>query len=240
MPGRKARTWHLSVAAVLCLAALVVGGAATALASAPAGPSAASAGSGAQPQTLSGACTFSGPITPTPPITVVPKPGSHFSYAGTGSCQGTFDGAALAATPITLTFTNVSTAFDTCEFGPDYNLGGTLAITVGTTTAHFAVTIDLTRLALAGPFTVTTAGGGRGSGTATFTPAGSTATAITQCVGTGIAHATLAGSFTTTAALQGTLIPAPPAAGTKKHKKHTKSKKHRAGRHRRRPAKHEK
>src|SRR5437763_10965235 len=66
--------------------------------------------------TFSGACEFAGPIAPTPPITVVPQTGAHFSYRGSGTCKGTIAG------PITVTFTDVSTVFDTCELGPDLDL----------------------------------------------------------------------------------------------------------------------
>jgi hypothetical protein len=162
----------------------------------------------AQTSTLSGSCSFSGPITPNPPITVVPKPGAHFSYAGKGTCNGSFDDAPVAAEPIALRFTNVQTAFDTCELGPDFNLLGTLAVQSGGTTTDFPVTINLLRLALFGPFTLTTPGGGRAAGTAQFTPANATA-AILQCSSTGIATATLAGSFTTSAPLVGAVVTPP-------------------------------
>jgi hypothetical protein len=102
----------------------------------------------------------------------------------------------------------VQTAFDTCELGPDFNLHGTLAVQSGGTTTDFPVTINLLRLALFGPFTLTTPGGGRAAGTAQFTPA-KAATAILQCGSTGIATATLAGSFTTSAPLVGAVVTPP-------------------------------
>ena len=71
---------------------------------------------------FSGSCHFSGPISPVPPITILPRPGAHFSYHGTGTCN--------TGQAITVTFTNVATLFDTCELGPDFNLHG--AMTIGT------------------------------------------------------------------------------------------------------------
>ncbi len=162
------------------------------------------AGANPTPGTFSGSCNFSGPIKPDPPITVIPKSGSKFSYAGTGTCTGTLDGAAVTTAPDSVTFMNVSTAFDTCEFGPDFNLAGQLTIVTASTEVNFAVVISLARLAVAGPFSVTTTGGGEGLGTATFTPP-STAGALQQCAGSGISTATLAGSFNTTAPLVGTV-----------------------------------
>ena len=159
----------------------------------------------AQTATLSGSCSFSGPISPKPPITVVPKPGAHFSYAGKGACSGSFDGQAVNGAPITLTFTNVQTAFDTCELGPDFNLHGTLAVASGGITADFPVTINLLRLALFGPFTVTTPDGGRAAGTAQFSPANA-AGAIVLCGSTGVATATLSGTFKTSAPLVGAVV----------------------------------
>ena len=166
------------------------------------------AASAQTPPTLSGSCSFSGPISPNPPITVVPKPGAHFSYAGKGTCNGSFDGQAVNGVPITLTFTNVETAFDTCELGPDFNLHGTLAVASRGTTADFPVTISLLRLALFGPFTLTTPGGGRATGTAQFSPANA-AGAILQCGSTGVATATLSGSFKTSAPLVGVVVTPP-------------------------------
>jgi hypothetical protein len=167
----------------------------------------------ATPGTFSGSCQFSGPIVPSPPITVVPKSGSRFSYAGTGTCTGTLDGTAVTAAPDTVTFTNDSTLFDTCEFGPDVGLAGQLVIGAAADRAQFAVTINLARLALAGPFELATTGGGAGIGTATFTPPSSTG-AVTQCAATGIGTATLGGNFTTTAQLVGAADPATAAATT--------------------------
>jgi hypothetical protein len=149
-----------------------------------------------------GSCAFSGPITPNPPITFVPKPGAHFSYAGKGTCTGTLAGAPVQKLPITVTFTNVATAFDTCELGPDFNLPGTLAVQAGGQMTDFPITINLARLALFGPFTLTTPGGGRAAGTAQFVPANAVG-ALVQCASSGIATATLSGSFTTSAPLVG-------------------------------------
>jgi hypothetical protein len=162
---------------------------------------------GATTHSLSGSCKFSGPITPNPPITIVPKPGAHFSYAGKGTCDGSFGGAAVKALPFTMTFTNVATAFDTCELGPDFNLHGTLSVRSGGQETDFPITIDLARLALIGPFTLTTSGGGNAAGIAQFVPANA-AGAIQQCAGAGVASATLSGSFKTSAALVGTVAPA--------------------------------
>jgi hypothetical protein len=119
-----------------------------------------------------------------PPITIVPSPGPHFDYSGTGVC---------GAQPATLSFVNVSTLFDTCELGPDLPLTGTM--TIGSD--RYTVTVDLARVAVAGPFLITTGGGGLGVGVATFTPAGDQLAAIEACAGAGIANASLSANFTT-------------------------------------------
>jgi hypothetical protein len=134
--------------------------------------------------TFSGSCQFSGTITPMPPITVVPRPGPHFDYSGTGACGGQ---------PATLSFADVSTLFDTCELGPDLPLTGTMTIGAD----RYTVTVDLLRVALAGPFLITTGGGGLGVGVATFTPPGNELDAVEACAGAGIATATLAANFST-------------------------------------------
>jgi hypothetical protein len=170
--------------------------------------------------TLSGSCQISGPIHPQPPITVIPVPGSHFSFLGTGTCSGMLDGAAITNAPATITFDNVSTLFDTCELGPDVNLPGVL--TVGTD--KFPFTLYLARAALAGPFLLTTSGNGLAVGVATFTPPNAT-TAIQDCAGAGIATATLAANFNTVTTLVGTVPQTP--GGSRHHKRH--HKKHRRG-----------
>lgn len=198
------------------------------LVAAPA-PASAAAGS----QTLSGSCQFSGPIQPNPPITAVPKPGAHFSYRGTGTCSGTLDGTQTNAAPTTVTFTNVATAFDTCELGPDFNLPGTMTVRSGQVTAEFAITINLARLALAGPFALTTPGGGEGLGTAQFTPPNE-AQAIQQCAGAGIGVATLSASFTTVSPLIGTEAPTAAAQRARMSVRWSKARHHRAVRRRHR------
>jgi hypothetical protein len=155
-------------------------------------------GASAATATLSGNCQFSGPITPQPPITLVPKTGSHFSYHATGSCSGTLDGAAVTSAPVTVAFDNVSTLFDTCELGPDFNLHGTLK--AGSDT--FGIVINLPRIALVGPFLLTTNGGGLAIGGATFSPPDALA-ALQQCAGSGVSTATLAANFSTLSALVG-------------------------------------
>jgi hypothetical protein len=157
---------------------------------------------------FSGSCKFSGPISPNPPITVVPKPGAHFSYNGTGTCSGTLGGTLVNSTPDVVTFTNVATVFDTCEFGPDFDLPGRMVVGAGSRRAQFNITINLARLALAGPFVLTTPGKGQALGVATFTPP-STATGAQQCGSSGITTATLAGSFETTSPLVGLADPTP-------------------------------
>jgi hypothetical protein len=139
---------------------------------------------------FSGQCRLAGPIAPRPPITAIPRLGAHFSFAGTGTC-----GPAAA----TLTFTNVTTLFDTCELGPDFGLRGMLRIGG----ARFAITVNLARLALAGPLLVTTNGGGVALGLAQFAP-GDPATALRSCAGAGIADATLSATFRTLRPLAGT------------------------------------
>jgi hypothetical protein len=165
---------------------LVALGAVLAAALAAAAPASASS--------FSGSCSFSGPLTVGRPITIVPVAGAHFSFRGTGSCT-----SAGGTQPLTLTFTNVSTIFDTCELGPDLPLDGIL--TIGG--ARFDVVVDLVRVALVGPFTLTTAGGGLAAGVGQFAPA-DTAAALTQCVSPGIVDPSLSGSFSTLTPLVGT------------------------------------
>jgi hypothetical protein len=194
----------------------------------------------AQPQTLTGSCSVSGPIEPNPPITIFPKPGAHFSYQGAGTCSGALDGAAVSAAATTLTFTNVATAFDTCELGPDFGLAGTMSLRAGDVTANFAITINLARLALVGPFALTTAGGGEALGTAQFTPPNE-ATAIQDCLGSGISTATLSASFSTLSPLIGSEAPAGSADRAQlavrwtSHRRHHRGRAHTAGYGRRSP-----
>jgi hypothetical protein len=154
------------------------------------------------PSSFTGSCQVSGPIAPMPPITVVPVPGPHFSYSGTGTCTGTLDGDPATAAPLSLTFANVSTLFDTCELGPDFNLPGALTIGPSGKRARFAITVNLARLAVAGPFLLTTEGRGLAYGVAQFSPSNNS-TAAQQCATTGIAAATLSASFTTASPLVG-------------------------------------
>ena len=155
---------------------------------------------------FNGNCQISGPISPHPPITIFPVPGSGFSYHGSGTCGGHINAASVASAPATITFTNVSTLFDTCELGPDFNLHGLLKIAAGGGTDRFPIVINLARLALVGPFLLTTPGGGLAAGIAQFTPA-HTATAIQECAGSGIAKASLSASFNTLSALVGVSRP---------------------------------
>jgi hypothetical protein len=157
----------------------------------------------AKTATFSGACQFAGPITPNPPITVAPQSGAHFSYRGSGTCKGTITG------PITVTFTNVSTLFDTCELGPDIDLHGAATIGSGPRRAGFKITINLARLAVTGPFALTTTGGGRAAGVAQFQPVNES-TAPQQCISGGINSASLAASFQTSSPLVGTADPVRP------------------------------
>lgn len=139
--------------------------------------------------TFSGRCALSGPITPQPPITVIPRPHPHFDFYGTGTCN---------RSPATLTFMRASTLFDTCELGPDLPLRGILTIgSVG-----YAVTVDLVRAALAGPFLLRSGGGGLALGVASFNP-GNPATALVGCLSTGVAAASLSAQFTTVRPLGG-------------------------------------
>jgi hypothetical protein len=137
-----------------------------------------------------------------PPITVVPKPGAHFSYAGSGGCRGTLGGHAVDSAPIAVTFTNVSTLFDTCELGPDFGLRGVAVIGSGQGRGRFGITVNLARLAVAGPFLLTTADGGKALGVAQFQPQNQAA-APEQCLSGGIATATLQASFHTLSPLVG-------------------------------------
>lgn len=178
----------------------------------------------AAPVSFSGSCSFAGPISPMPPITVVPNPGAHFSYAGSGGCRGTLGGHAVDSAPIAVTFTNVSTLFDTCELGPDFGLHGVAMIGAGASRARFAITINLARVALVGPFIVSTSGGGDGIGVAQFQPADAAA-AVQQCGAGGVAKASLSGNFQTLSALVGE---ADPVVGARpRGRRHARHARHR-------------
>jgi hypothetical protein len=164
----------------------------------------AAAASVRAPAAFTGSCQFAGPITPKPGITVVPLPGPHFDYSGTGTCNGTLDAAPVTAAPLTVTFTNVAALFDTCELGPDFDLHGVAAIGPPGGRALFEIAVNLARLALVGPFALTTTGNGLAVGTAQFNPA-DPASAPQQCATTGISAASLSASVNTLAPLIGTL-----------------------------------
>jgi hypothetical protein len=148
---------------------------AAALAGALAAPAAARPSSG-----FSGSCQFSGPISPGRPITLLPVLGAHFSYSGSGSCSG--------GVPITVSFTNATTLFDTCELGPDFGLHGLARI--GTVKHH--ITVNLARVALAGPFVLTTSHHGLAFGAAQFSTA-----SPTDCLTPGVSTASLSANFQT-------------------------------------------
>lgn len=137
---------------------------------------------------------------------MAPVPGAHFSFRGGGQCDGALDGGAVTAIAARLEFVDAQTLFDTCELGPDFNLRGTLSIG----SSRFELTVDLVRLALTGPFRLTTSGGGLVLGTAQFLPAQSS-TAVQQCLGSGLLDASLAATFSTVTALSGLSVTSPPA-----------------------------
>jgi len=152
------------------------------------------------PRTFSGQCDLAGPITPKPGITVIPVPGARFSFHGTGRCQP----QSGPSRPATLDFVNVTTLFDTCELGPDFDLHGLLTISRerkgrGPFLSRFPITVDLARLALAGPFELRAARGGLAVGVAQFAPAGAPQQALAQCGGAdgGLTAATLTATFRT-------------------------------------------
>src|ERR1700694_6031061 len=98
------------------------------------GPPSAAA---AAPSAFEGHCNLAGPIMPTPPITVVPVPNPHFSFQGTGACDGKLGGDPVSAAPATIAFKDVTTSFDTCELGPDLGLHGILVIGAGRRATRF-------------------------------------------------------------------------------------------------------
>ncbi len=176
---------------------------AAAAAAVVAGCAGGAANASAAPASFSGSCQFAGPISPGRAITLVPVLGSHFSYRGSGACSGTLDGAAVQSAAITVRFTDVSTLFDTCELGPDFDLRGTATIGTGAVRDTYVVVVNLPRLALFGPFVLSTGGGGLAAGLAQFAPPDAS-TAIQQCVAPGLSTASLSASFNTLAPLIGT------------------------------------
>jgi|SRR5947209_2585058 len=184
-------------------------------------------GASAATSSFSGSCQFSGPIKPTPPITLVPTPGAHFSYTGTGSCTGMLAGASVSGAPISVTFSNVSTLFDTCELGPDVRLSGVAEIGSGRQRARFAITIDMARAVLVGPFALSASGGGQAAGVAQFQP-GNESTAPQDCASGGVGSASLTASFQTLSPLVGTADPEGVVApGQKTNKPHKRPHRHR-------------
>lgn len=148
------------------------------------------------PRSFAGQCDLAGPITPMPGITVIPRPGSRFSFHGSGKCQP----ASGAARPATLDFRDVATVFDTCELGPDFDLHGILEIAGGRgRPLRLPITLDLARLALAGPFELRAARGGLAVGVAQFAPSGDPQQALMQCAGAngGLTAASLSATFRT-------------------------------------------
>ena len=165
-----------------------------------------------EPAAFSGSCQFSGPIQPGAPITAVPKNGAEFSFLGTGTCTGTLADAAVTNTPLTVRFDDVHTLFDTCELGPDVRLHGRAMIGPRHSRVRFQITVDLARLAVAGPFQLTADLGGRAAGVAQFTPPDQT-TAVQACAGSGVSTATLSGNFKTIKPLVGVRRVRPAAGG---------------------------
>ena len=150
------------------------------LAAVVAGALAVPAAAHATTQGFSGSCRVSGPIVPGRPITLLPVPEAHFSFSGSGTCSG--------GLPITVALKNVGTLFDTCELGPDFGLQG--VATIGS--QNLNITINLARIAVAGPFLLTTPGGGLALGFAQFAAANPT-----DCISPGVSTATLTASFQT-------------------------------------------
>jgi hypothetical protein len=150
------------------------------LAAAIAGALAVPASAHATTQGFSGSCQISGPIVPGRPITLIPVPEAHFSFSGSGTCSG--------GLPITVTLNNVGTLFDTCELGPDFGLQGLARIG----SQNLNITINLARIAVAGPFLLTTPGGGLALGIAQFAT-----TNPTDCISPGVRTATLTANFQT-------------------------------------------
>jgi hypothetical protein len=169
-----------------------------------AAPPAGAAGAGAP--AFAGRCQFSGTIRPMPPITVVPKPGAHFSYLGDGTCTGRLADRPVTSAPLSVSFDDVHTLFDTCELGPDVGLHGLAWISAGRDRARFAIVIHLARVAIAGPFALTTIHSGRALGVASFMPADPVG-AARACGAAGVASATLTGSFRTVTPLVGVSDP---------------------------------
>jgi hypothetical protein len=176
----------------------VVASIAAAIAAAPAAKAATRPPPASIVHSFSGSCEISGPISPNPGITVVPRPGSRFSFHGSGSCVGLLDKRTRERTlSARIDFVDVTTLFDTCELGPDFDLHGVLTIAPPHgRPARIRITLNLARLAVVGPFQIRGAGGGVARGIAQFSPDDAQA-AITQCAGAdgGITMAKLSASL---------------------------------------------
>ena len=160
---------------------------------------------GAATHSFSGSCDISGPIAPDPGITAVPRPGARFSFHGTGHCLGRLDGRPKRTMKVRLDFVDVKTLFDTCELGPDFGLRGPLTMRRRPGRwVRFPITLDLARLAIAGPLALRAAGGGLAVGLAQFTPA-DPRQALFQCggAGGGLTDARLTASMHTLSPLVG-------------------------------------
>jgi hypothetical protein len=154
--------------------------------------------------TFEGSCQVNGPIYPRPGITAFPQPSARAEYHGVGTCDGKLNGTAISHAPARIDMPDQGILFDTCEFGPDVDLHGILQVSGPSGPEDFKITIDLLRLAVAGPFLLTGPHSGRALGTAQFTPKDQAA-AVQGCGAGGVTDASLAASFNTLRPLAGRL-----------------------------------
>jgi hypothetical protein len=154
--------------------------------------------------TFEGSCQVNGPIYPRPGITAFPQPNARAEYHGVGTCDGKLNGDAVTKAPARVDLPDQGILFDTCEFGPDVDLHGVLRVSGPSGPEDFQITIDLLRLAVAGPFLLTSPHSGRALGTAQFAPKDQAA-AVQGCGVGGVTDASLAASFNTLRPLAGRL-----------------------------------
>lgn len=156
-------------------------------------------------RTFEGACEVTGPIEPERPVNLVPRIGARASYRGHGTCDGRLDDRRPRTWKVRVRIDDADILFDTCELGPDIGIPATLLIRVRRKRiAEFQLTLDMVRVATAGPFVLRGPHDGVAFGTAQLIPADQAA-AVADCANPngGLADAKLAASFGTLSPLVG-------------------------------------
>jgi hypothetical protein len=156
-------------------------------------------------RTFEGTCEVSGPIVPERPVNLIPRIGARASYRGHGTCQGRLDARAARTWKVRVRVDDADILFDTCELGPDIGIPATMLIRVRRKrVAEFPLTLDMVRVATAGPVLIRGPHDGAAFGLAQLIPADQAA-AVAACADPngGLSDAALAASFRTLSPLVG-------------------------------------